>query len=216
MRVQSGQQKYLNALFGLPDPELEAIRAELQRQNLDFMSISGAEARVLQFFIRALGLRRLVEVGTLFGYSALAMAKALPEDGVLYTLEKNPVNFKVANGFFEKFAHSRKKIKSMCGDASELLESLKSEGPFDLVFIDADKASYPRYLDWAEANVRPGGFIIGDNTFLWGAVYDEPYEKVGEPSVHAMKEFNRRLADSSKFNSTLVPTIEGMTIAQKL
>ena len=216
MRIETGQQKYLNDLFGQTDVELETVRAELQRQDLDFMSISGAEARILQFFIRAMNLRKVVEVGTLFGYSALAMAKALPDDGQIFTLEKSKGNFAVAKKHFEMFPTAGRKIQAFCGDAVELLVQIESHGPFDLVFIDADKAGYVTYLDWAEKNVRSGGLIIGDNTFLWGAVYDEPSEDIGQKSVNAMKEFNQRSSDPTKYNSTLIPTVEGLTVAQKI
>lgn len=215
MRIQSPQQKYVNDIFGLDDRELLAVREELHRQNLDFMSISASEARILQFFVRSLGLRKIVEVGMLFGYSALAMAKALPEDGVLWSLEKNPVNFEISSGFFKKFEAGRK-VRPLLGDAVENLKSIEAEGPFDLVFIDADKANYANYLSWAEKNVRRGGYIVGDNTFLWGGVWDQPTEEMSERAVKAMKEFNLRLSDPSKYNSTIIPTAEGMTIAQKL
>ena len=214
MRIESSEQKYLNDVFGQTDPDLAEVRAELFRQKLDFMSISGYEARILQFFVRACGIRSIVEVGTLFGYSALAMSKALPEDGRLITLEKSAENFAVASRHFAKFDRTNK-IRALNGDAAELLGGLAAEGPYDLVFIDADKAGYVTYLDWAEKNVRRGGFIVGDNTFLWGGVYDQPREEVGAKSQAAMKEFNARLADSSRYNSTLIPTVEGMTIAQK-
>jgi predicted O-methyltransferase YrrM len=151
----------------------------------------------------------------LFGYSALAMAKALPEDGVLWSLEKNPENFKISEGFFKKF-EAGKRVRPLLGDGLEKLKSIESEGPFDMVFIDADKANYANYLSWAEKNVRRGGFIVGDNTFLWGGVWDQPTEELSAKSVAAMKEFNRRLSDPSKYNSTVIPTAEGMTIAQKL
>lgn len=78
------------------------------------------------------------------------------------------------------------------------------------------KLAYSKYLDWAEQHVRPGGLIVGDNTFLWGGVYDEPSEDIGQKSIQAMKEFNQRLADPAKYNSTLIPTVEGLTVAQKL
>jgi predicted O-methyltransferase YrrM len=216
MRIQTPQQKYVNDVFGLDDRELLAVREELHRQNLDFMSISASEARILQFFVRATGVRKIVEVGMLFGYSALAMAKALPEDGVLWSLEKNPENFRISKGFFDKFADGRK-VRPLLGDGLENLKSIESEGPFDLVFIDADKGNYANYLSWAERNVRRGGYIVGDNTFLWGGVWDQPSESdITEKSIKAMKEFNLRLSDPSKYNSTIIPTAEGMTIAQKL
>lgn len=94
---------------------------------------------------------------------------------------------------------------------------IEKEGPFDMAFIDADKLNYLHYLDWAERNVRKGGLIIGDNTFLFDAVWKEgPVGRVRGTARHAMREFNKRLADPEKYLGILLPTEEGMTIAVKL
>lgn len=216
MRIESPEQKYLNDVFGLRDAELDEVRQKLLDHDVEFMSISGAEARILQFFIRACGVKKIVEVGTLFGYSTLAMAKALPDDGRVWTLEKSRTNFDVAGEHFAKFS-AGKKVKCLNGDGAQLLSSIESEGPFDMIFIDADKAGYVNYLNWAEKHVRRGGYIVGDNTFLFGALWDQTRDRdIGEKQIAIMKEFNLRLADTSKYNSTLIPTVEGLTIAQKL
>jgi len=216
MRVESQEQKYLNDVFGLEDPELEEIRVELHKHNVESMSVSGAEARLLQFLVRALSVKKIVEVGTLFGYSALAFAKALPADGRVWTLEKSPENFAIAQSQFAKFAEGCK-ITALNGDAAEVLSTIENEGPFDMVFIDADKAGYLAYLDWAERNVRHGGYIVGDNTYLFGAFWGETRGRnISPKQIEVMKAFNRRLADPAKYNSTLIPTVEGLTVAQKL
>ena len=103
------------------------------------------------------------------------------------------------------------------GDALDVLPQLSKEGPFDMVFIDADKLNYLRYLDWAEENVRKGGLIVGDNTFLFDAVWrDDPVDRVRQTARDAMRDFNRRLADPQKYCGILLPTQEGMTVALKL
>ena len=216
MRLQTPEQNYLQEVFPLNDPDLLKIKERLMAQDLDFMSVSGPEARVLQFFIRALNLSKIVEVGTLFGYSAVAMASVLPENGKLISLEKSTDNFKIAQELVSesRVAH---KIELICGDAIESLKAIEGRGPFDLVFIDANKGAYLDYLNWAEKNVRPGGLIIGDNTFLFGAVCGESRDPaVGPKQIRVMKEFNERLADRSKYNSIMIPSFEGMTVAQKL
>jgi len=216
MRIETPEQKYLNDVFGLHDADLAEVRHELHRHNVEHMSVSGAEARILQFLIRTTNAKKIVEVGTLFGYSTLAMAKVLPADGVIWTLEKNPENHAIAEKHFAKF-EAGSKVRALCGDAAETLASIEKDGPFDLVFIDADKAGYVNYLNWAEKNVRSGGFIIGDNTFLFGALWGQPRDgESSEKRIAVMKEFNARLADTSKYNSTLIPTYEGLTVAQKL
>ncbi len=216
MRTESQQQKYLREVFDVEDAELDAIRAQLQAHDVEHMAISGPEARLLQFLVRACGVRKVVEIGTLFGYSSLAMAKALPEGGCIWTFEKSDENFEIASRNISQSAIGGK-IKTLHGDAGALLPSIEQHGPFDLVFIDADKNGYLKYLEWAERNVRRGGFIAGDNTFLFGALWGESRSsRVGEKQIATMLEFNRRLADRSKYNSALVPTQEGLTIAQKL
>lgn len=217
MRVANAQQKYLNEVFGLEDDrELLKIRERMIAAEKEYLSISGFEARLLQFFLRFSGARRVVEFGTAFGYSAVAMAKVLPPDGVVITLEKDPSMHSEAELTFAQ-STSSSKIVSLCGDAEELMESIVARGPFDFAFIDANKSGYCTYLDWAERNVRTGGFIAGDNSFLWGALWDQPQrESIGPGQVRVMTEFNRRLADPSRYNSTLIPTVEGLTIAQKL
>ena len=106
------------------------------------------------------------------------------------------------------------KIVQYCGDARKMLEELSPKGPFDMVFIDADKISYEIYLDWAEVNIRQGGIIIADNTFLFDSVYeDAPLEGISLEAWNTMRRFNERLADSSKYLSILLPTKEGLSVA---
>lgn len=216
MRISSSKEKYLNEVFGLSDADLTHVRGELVKHKIDFMAISGHEGRFLQFLIRAFNVKRIVEVGTLFGFSSLCMAKALPDDGEIFTLEKNPTNHATAERMFKNSPVGHK-IRALCGDAVETLKGLSAQGPFDLVFIDADKAGYVNYLDWAEENVRRGGLIVGDNTFLFGALWGEAADRnINERQIAAMKEFNQRLADSSRYNSIMIPTAQGMTVGQKL
>lgn len=216
MRSQTPEQNYLAQVFPLNDPDLSRIKRKLIDDQLDFKSVSGPEARILQFLIRGFGLKRIVELGTLYGFSAVAMAKALPKDGFVLSIEKSAPHASVARDLVKMCALPAP-VEVHEGDALEVLPSLESRGPFDLVFIDANKSAYSTYLDWAEKNVRPGGFIVGDNTFLWGAVWGaERPSSVSEKAVQVMREFNNRLADSTRFNSILIPTFEGMTVAQKI
>jgi len=216
MRTQTPEENYLNEVFGLKDPDLLAVKAELERHKLNFMSISVYEARILQFLIRGFGVQKVVEVGTLFGFSALSMAKALPAGGRLFTLDSNRQNWEISQTGF-KASPDGAKITSLCGEAPALLKQIESDGPFDLCFIDANKGGYTGYLDWAEKNVRKGGLIIGDNTFLWGGVFDQPrHDDAGPNQIRVMKEFNKRLSDRTRYNSIMIPTAEGLTVAQKL
>jgi len=215
MRAKTSRDNYLEERFGLgDDPELVRVRKMLVDKNVDFMSISSHEARMLQFLIRGFGVRKIVEFGTLFGYSALCMAQALPADGTLVTLEVQRENWEIAQEMF-RGSTQKSKITALLGNAVDLMRQLDDQGPFDMVFIDANKGGYLTYLDWAERHVRKGGLIVGDNTFLWGGVYDEPSSPDSGPEqIRVMKEFNRRLSDPQKYNSTLIPTGEGMTVGQ--
>jgi predicted O-methyltransferase YrrM len=145
------------------------------------------------------------------------MARALPEDGQIYTIEKDPERAKLAEETFATAEpETAKKITLLIGDAKEKLTELNAQAPFDMIFIDADKISYPAYLDWAEDNIRQGGIVIGDNSLLFDAIYlVEPPETIRKTTHKAMQEFNRRMADETKFMSVLLPTKEGMTVGVK-
>jgi predicted O-methyltransferase YrrM len=178
--------------------------------------IGAEEGKLLQFLMRIGNAKNIVEIGTHAGYSTIWLARSLPDDGVIYTIEHDAKRAERARNNFAKFEQPEK-IILIEGDAIYLLESLEAKGPFDAIFIDANKSSYNKYLDFVEKNVKKNGLIIADNTLLFGAVYGESTnERVRESSIKSMQEFNNRLADSNKYLSILVPTDEGMTLAMKL
>lgn len=203
---------YIRALFGTENDTQANARASLHGAN-DGISIYPEEARLLQLLIRLAAVKTIVEIGTLGGYSALSMAAALPEDGHLWTLEKDPA--RAANARANTAGDPR--ITLIEGDARTSIAQLSPRAPFDMVFIDADKLNYGHYLDWAEEHVRKGGLVIGDNTLLFDAVWmQERPPRVRDTALAAMRDFNRRLADTQKYCGILLPTAEGITIAQKL
>jgi predicted O-methyltransferase YrrM len=198
---------YIRALFAPESQALQNARASITDAN-DGIIIHPEEGKLLQLLIRMNGVKNIVEIGTLAGYSALWMAEALPPDGRIITIEKDETRAALAR---RNIAHEPR-IELVTGDALQVLQQLK--GPFDMVFIDADKINYTAYLDWAEVNVRQGGLIVGDNTFLFDAVWkDGPVDRVRETARAAMRDFNARLADAEKYHSILLPTEEGLTIA---
>jgi caffeoyl-CoA O-methyltransferase len=136
----------------------------------------------------------------------------MPADGRLDTCEIDPKHARVAEESFRK-AGFAERSRIHLGPALAGLGKLEPEGPFDLVFIDADKESYPQYLDWAARNLRKGGVVIADNVFLFGHLADE-----GEQSaaLQAMRAFHQRLAQSGEFRATVVPTGEGLTVAVRV
>jgi predicted O-methyltransferase YrrM len=210
--VFDSREDYIRALFGHENAAQKSARASLTGTH-DSISLHAEEARILQLLIRLGNIRKIVEIGTLGGYSALAMAATLPEDGHLWTLEKDPARAALSR----QNTANEKRITLIEGDARETLQRLEPHAPFDMIFIDADKLNYAHYLDWAEVHVRKGGLIVGDNTLLFDAVWmAERPPRVRDTALAAMRDFNRRLADTDKYHGILLPTAEGMTIAQKL
>ncbi len=210
------RQNYIDEVFGKENELLQSVREKLQEDEKEGVHISPNEARLLQSFIKLGGIKTIVEIGTLYGYSALWLAEALPSDGHIYTLEHEKHNATIANNFFKR-SDFADKITLIEGKALESLAELKNQAPFDMVFIDANKGGYIEYLNWAEECVRPGGLIVGDNTFLFGYVYGEGQKDIKVPPnpVAIMQEFNGRLSNSEKYFSSLIPTGEGMTVAVK-
>lgn len=209
--------KYIQDLFGKEDDLLREIRLSTKKQAIH-MQIGPDESKILSLLISLINAEKIVEIGTLAGYSAICMARTISENGKIYTCEKSKEAANWAKENFQK-ANVEDKINLLIGDALESLKLVENEGPFDMVFIDADKISYPKYLDWAEKSIRKGGLVIGDNTFLFGTVYEDeiPEDSNVRPTTHkAMQQFNERLSDTQKYMSVLIPTLEGMTIAQKL
>jgi predicted O-methyltransferase YrrM len=201
---------YIRTLFAPETPAMQHARDAMTDPN-DQISVMAEEGKLLQLLIRMNNIRRIVEIGTLGGYAALWMADALQDGGEIITIEKDSAR---ASRAALNTAHDPR-IRLLTGDAKDILPTLS--GSFDMVFIDADKISYPHYLDWAEAHVRTGGLIIGDNSLLFDSVWhDQPVERVRPTARDAMRTFNRRLADPARYQSILLPTGEGMTIGLKL
>jgi len=160
------------------------------------------------------GARRAVEIGTLGGYSGVAILRGLAPDGVLDTFEMDPAHARVADESFRRAGFAAR-ARIHIGPALEQLRLVESEGPFDLCFIDADKEGYPAYLDWAARNLRTGGIVIGDNAFLFGQL-GETAAASASPGLKAMRAFHERLARGGEFRSTVLPTGEGLAVGVKL
>lgn len=203
---------YIRDLFAPETAAQQAARESLTGTN-DKISIYAEEGKLLQLLIRLAGIKTIVEVGTLGGYAALWMAAALPEGGHLYTIEKDPARAALAR---QNIA-ATKNITLLEGDAQTMLAEIENKAPFDMIFIDADKLNYLHYLDWSERHIRKGGLIIGDNSLLFDAVWmEERPPRVRQTALQALRTFNKRLADPARYHSILLPTQEGMTVAQKL
>ena len=215
---------YVTRLFAPEDDVLIALREEIRRREMPEIQVSAEEGRLLQILASVIGARRILEIGTLGGYSAIWMARALPPGGRLITLELEPRHADVAREFARR-AGLDAVIEVIVGPALESLERMRVAGAeargfaggpeagiesFDLCFIDADKENYPGYLDHALRLVRPGGMILGDNAFLDGRVLDPSDDK---PGTRGMREFNRRVASEPSLASTLIPVRDGLTLS---
>lgn len=212
----SPQLRYIDSLYASEDVCLQAIRDRLVTAGRWGVNISASEGRILQLLVRMMGARKVVEIGTLFGYSAVWMARALPADGHLWTIERDHDCVRMARKAFEEGA-LESRITLLEGEASDRLRELGSEGPFDMVFIDANKSAYVEYLEWAIGAVRSGGLIVADNTLLGGGVAQE--EKPAHLSTRQwteMRRFNERIADSRLFFGTILPTSDGLSVAIRM
>ncbi len=204
---------YIRNLFA---KEYKTIEEYCILEKKQHIQIGPEEGKLLSLFIKIQKIKSIVEIGTLYGYSSICMAKALLEDGHIYTIENNPQYSRIAKKNFSAFNLSDK-ITLIEGNALEKLSELSAKAPFDMIFIDADKGGYPKYLDWAESYIKQDGLIVADNTLLFNTVFlESPPKEVSEKSWHAMREFNNRLSDEKKYFSILIPTDEGMTVALKL
>ena len=213
-KISNPNLDYIRKLYAPQDELLLAIEQALSDIDMT-MQIGPEEGKMLQLFIGLYGVKTIVEIGTLAGSSAIWMARALPEDGHLTTLNKDATHIKLAKQFI-KNSEVADRITMLEGDARKILPTLEKQAPFDMIFIDADKISYNDYLDWAEENVRTGGLIIADNTLLFGMVAKDEPGDVAPTTWENMRRFNERLADSSRYFSIMIPTEEGLTVAVKL
>jgi caffeoyl-CoA O-methyltransferase len=205
---------YIEDLFGTSDEVLEATLRDSRRGGLPEINVSPNQGRLLRMLVELSGARRILEIGTLGGYSAIHLARGLPEDGELISLELDEHHAEVARNNVERAGLSDR-VEVRVGDAHKLLTGLieNGEDPFDLVFIDADKEGYPDYLEASLRLVRPGSLILGDNTIRGGTVLDPQ-----EETARATREFNRLMAEDPRLYGIVLPLIreriDGMTIAR--
>ncbi|MCC7019732.1 MAG: O-methyltransferase [Ardenticatenales bacterium] len=203
---------YVEAVFAPEDDALRAARVRSAAAGLPTIQVGAMDARHLEVVTRAAGAVKAVEIGTLGGYSGIAIARGLAQGGHLWTLELDPDRAELARANFAA-AGIADRVTVVVGPALDNLPALAARGPFDLVFIDADKGGYGAYLDWAAANLRPGGVVLGDNAFAWGGVVgdDAPSD-----DARAIRAFNASLAGDGRFLATMWPTAEGLAMGVRV
>lgn len=187
------------------DEALRGAVAAAEAAGLPAIQVSPPQGKLLQLLVRLVGARQILEFGTLGGYSAILMARTLPEDGRLVTLEAKAEYAEVARGSIER-AGVGEKVEVRVGPALEALPVLEEEGagPFDLVFIDADKVNTPNYFRWALDHTRPGGLIVADNVVRDGTLGDasDPDE-----ATKAQRHLHEMLSDEMRVSATTIQTV---------
>ena len=209
--------KYLENLLNVDANEnLQVVLQLAKKRGTPPLQVIPTDGRTIEVLARTLQPMKIVEIGTLCGYSAVFLANALLPGGKLYTCEQSQHHIQVAREAFQQL-QLEDKIDIIEGKALDTLPKLSEKGPFDLIFIDADKLNYPAYFDWAIANLRSGGMLLADNTFVFGHIAAENLPQQGELKniVAAMREFNQKCVSDDRLVTTFLPTGEGLMVAVK-
>jgi len=205
---------YVEDLFAPTDGTLEGALRRSEEAGLPAIQVGRTGGRLLQLLVEISGSRRVLEIGTLGGYSTIYLARALPEGGGVVSLELSERHAEVARRNFEA-AGLADRVEVRVGEAAASLVAMAEggEGPFDLVFIDADKEGYPAYLEWALRLSRPGTVIVADNVLRGGSVLDPK-----DPTNRAVAEFNERLARDPRLSAIIIPffkhRVDGFAVAR--
>lgn len=198
---------YISNLLLPPDPALDAALQATADAGMPPINVAPNQGQLLRILSRSISARNILEIGTLGGYSTIWLARALPAGGRLITLEYDPRHAEVARGNIGR-AGLADVVDIRVGAALDTLPQLAAEtpGPFDLVFIDADKANTAAYFEWALKLTRPGSLIIVDNVVRNGAVIDPGSD---DPSVIGVRRFNDVLAAEPRVTATIIQTVGG-------
>ncbi len=198
LQVQHHIQERLTRIFAPEDAGLQAALRSAKKERLPEIQISPLQGKLLQLLATACNARRVLEIGSLAGYSGIWLARVLPADGRLITLEINPKHAQVVHNSFER-AGVGDRSEVRVGKALDLLPQLTGEAPFDMVFIDADKAPYPLYLDWAIRLSRPGGIIVADNCIREGQALQE--SESADENTNGLIQYNKRASSDPRLLS---------------
>lgn len=201
----NAMDEYLTSLLLAPDAALDAALDASAAAGLPVIHVAPNQGKLLHLLAKLRGARRILEVGTLGGYSTIWLARALPSDGRLISLEANPDHAKVARANIERAGLSGV-VSVVIGPAAQTLDKFVTDGvePFDMIFLDADKRSYPEYLRRSLQLSRPGTLIVGDNVIRRGQIADLAST---DPDVTGLHEFLRLLATNPQLDSTAIQTV---------
>ena len=207
MAMSDEINEYITNLFAREDDLLRELREDAASAGLPPISVPPETARLLQVLLRATGATNVLEIGTLGGYSAIWMARAMGKSGHILSLEIEPMHAAFARKYIER-AGLADSVEVRVGPALEILPALDGQ-KFDIVFLDADKEPLPTYLDWALRLLRPGGLVIADNTLRGGKVVDPSAD---DAQLRGIREFNRKLAENPKVTGIVIPIGDGVAV----
>lgn len=203
-------QRYVEDLFAVEDAVLTRVRARHAEAGLPNIHISPGEGKLLHVLLRAAGARTVLEIGSLGGYSGIWLARALPPDGRLTTIEKDPRHAAIARAAYAD-AGLAGQVRLLEGDAREVLRTL--DPGFDAVFVDADKEPLAEYFELSVRLLRSGGLLLCDNAFFHGAVIDQSDHSAAAQGVRA---FNQLAATDPRVVSAVAPIRDGVVIGVKV
>lgn len=207
--LQEQLHHYVTDTFVNEDEVLSFVREETPRQGLPQINLEPYEGQMMQVLVAMSGAKHVVEIGTLAGYSAIWIARGLPADGKLITIEKSSKHADIARSHIEK-ANLTDKVTVHQGDGLQILNKISSSAPFDMVFVDADKPNYENYLAWAVEHLRVGGTIMAHNA-LWSGQILNP--KTADD--HGMVKFNQTMANHPQLTSTIIEVGDGLAVGVK-
>jgi caffeoyl-CoA O-methyltransferase len=200
-------QRYLDQLYAPEDDTLAHVRLRMEEKGMQPIAVTALLGKTLSLFSKMVGAERILEIGTLCGYSSLWLARTLPSHGRMISLEMDPKHVKASRESIRE-AGLENLVEVREGKALELMKGMieGQEQPFDLIFLDADKQEYPNYIEPMIALSRPGGLIIADNLIRRGKVINPPPH---DAHANALAQFNRKIAEHPKLESVILPTLVG-------
>jgi len=210
-------QDLLDYIYNHTKP-LQQIQKDIIKYNKNIgdmqrMQISETQAHFLQLIIKINNIKKCLEIGTFTGFSAASIALALPDEGILISLDKDEKIAQIANNFFKK-ADLDKKIEIKVASALDSLKKIAKEGQvFDLIFIDADKANYVNYFNYSLDLIKSGGIIIIDNVFWYGDAYNK---NKNDKKTNIIREFNLHVKNDKRVEKFIIPLGDGLTVCRKL
>ena len=213
IQVDENLYQYILSVSLREDALLRALREETSQLEMARMQISPEQGQFMALLMKLTGARRYLEVGTFTGYSALVCALAMPDDAELFALDISEEWTAIARRYWEE-AGVAERISLRLGSASETMQSMlpAEQDSFDAIFIDADKTGYAAYIQYGFELLRPGGFLMLDNV-LWGCRVIDPTDD--DEDTVAIRRVNEAMLADERFDLSLVPIGDGLTLARK-